>query len=126
METSTQTTPLIDYRLSAELLKEVASEEFRQKMEFKSISLSQPKIKSNNYIGNHQTHTLKVDKHIGIILADDPQVQFPTFNPNQKISNLNVQSPKPLGENFISQEKYESIAREFEVTPTYLLRLLGR
>jgi hypothetical protein len=127
METLTQTKPLVDYKKSAELLKEVASLEFRSKMEETSKTIGNPILKFNNYTSNRQTESLKVYKHIGLIVEGDPMPHFTTFDSKKhRDFSSYQQSPKPLGNRFVLENDYESTAKLFNLTPEYLLRVLGR
>jgi len=122
-----QTEPVIDYKRSAELLKEIASSEFRDRMTSQFILLGNSRLKFNNYISNYQTESLKIDKYIGLIRADDPQLQLSTFSSRKnKGFSLYQQPLKPLESRFIPQEEYEPTARLFDITPDYLLKILGK
>lgn len=127
METLTQTKPAVDYKKSAELLKEVASLEFRSKMEEVSKILGNSVLKFNNYTSNRQTESLKVYKHIGLIVEEDPMPQFTSFDSKKHRDFSSYQRPsKPLGNRFVLENDYEPTARLFKLTPEYLLRVLGR
>jgi hypothetical protein len=94
-------------------------------MEGSSIYLSNPKVSHSDYVSSCQTKSLKVDKYFGIMMVDDQQPQFHTFDQHNQ-NNFNLQSHKPLDSKFVPQKDYEDVARTFGVTPDYLLRLLGR
>jgi hypothetical protein len=126
-KTATQSEVTIDYDLCAELLKEVVSPEFRRKMESNFLSLGRSRTAFTNYISAPQTKTLKVDKYIGLIEADDSQPKLNTFDrTNNKRFNSYQQSSKALDSEPVLPAKYKTMARLHDLTPEYLLNLLGR
>jgi|GEM_PF-4642390 hypothetical protein len=114
-----------DYKTSAILLGRLASPEFRELMTESHLNLD-IRTGFNNYVSTPRTTTLKVDKHIGLIEADNPQTHFNTFNPRKSNDGFGSSMPRPLASNYVKPEDYEKVAIQFDLTPEYLLNFLKK